>query len=141
MTPEEKKEREAKILAMQCESTRKAMSEPERDSEWYLRPLRDWKAVSNAKSTEEAIGARSISFQEAKVYEGLRQNRGTIIAQMRAEPTPSSVTPAKKERAIGAFMFVRLKFTDLMKRFGMASDKEVEQLQGKAWQPAKKYEK
>ena len=119
-------EKEKKILDMQSPSTRAALLRPEsEDKNWGARGFGEWKAVKNASTMEEAIGARALSFTESQIEHSIRQNRGAVLAQMRKEPDASSKTYEKRSRAIDAFMFIKVKFKDLMKAVGLASDKEM----------------
>jgi hypothetical protein len=115
------------IINQQCPSTQKAMRRPiSEDAVWHAREFRNWKAVENAKTMEEAVGARTLSFSEVKIEQNLRHNRGMVLAQIRNEGPVSSVSPEKRERAINAFMLVKTRFKDLMKSWGLASTKEVQ---------------
>jgi hypothetical protein len=91
-----------------------------------LKPIpSNYLAVPDAKSLDELVAIRQMSHEEALVYHRLRQKRGARIAEMRGEPDASSVDENKRSRAIGAFMFVRAKFKDLMIACGLASQKET----------------
>lgn len=129
MTPEEK---EAKIFAMQAPSTQAAML---RHKNGEIRNQRDnwppkgWKAFEGEITDDnyfEKVGARPISFQEAKVELGLKYFRGQYLAEMRKEAPVSSVDEAKRERAIDAFMMIKETFTNLMEKWGLVPKKERE---------------
>ena len=125
-TPEQKAKR---ILDMQCTSTRAALTRPENeDRVWRNRPNPfNWLAVSDAKDMDEAVAGRSISFQESEIEEGLRRKRGQMLSDLRGEHNnANSITPEKRQAAVAAFMFVKMKFYDLMKACGLATEKEVE---------------
>lgn len=121
-------EKEKKIFEMQAPSTRRAMARPEsEDITWFNRPTpKEAIAVPDAKSDEERVGARGLSFKEVLVEDNLRYNRGSYLAQMRNEPDASSVDEPKRSRAINAFMFIKLKFKDLMCLSGLAPKEEWE---------------
>lgn len=74
---------------------------------------------------EEAVGCRSISYAEVTLENALRYNRGKHLAEIRKEPDASSVNEEKRDRAIGAFAFVRVKFRDLMRLSGLADAVET----------------
>ena len=108
-------------MDMQCPSTRRALSQtPAERAAHNASPLPDCRAVKDAKTMEEAVGARRISYAEVKLENQLRYNRGAVLAQLRKEPDASSVDKDKRERAIAAFAYVRVKFKDLMRMSGLA---------------------
>ncbi len=122
----EETDKEERIFKMQSPSMQRLMRRPQaEDAEWQKRldkPIENWRAVPNAKTWEEMVGARSLTFQETAQYEKMRLNRGAVLAQMRKEPDASSVDEAKRNRAINAFMFIKVKFKDLMKQWNMAPE-------------------
>lgn len=116
---------EEKILMMQSPSTRRAMEAHKagkslNNAEW---PPKGWLAVENAKSMEEAVNARSLSYQEVAVYSKLRYDRGGHLAQIHKD-AEAKLPEEKKNRAVQAFMFVRKKFKDLMMDWGLAPEIE-----------------
>jgi hypothetical protein len=136
MTDEEKK-----ILEMQPPSTRMLLERQAKanaidDSIWQTRELsQNWKAVPNAKTWEEQVGARKISQQEEFFYNGdpdrkihgMRQKVGAWIAEREKQKDATSVTPSKWKRAVDAFMDVwikRLPFSQIMKDAGLTKEKE-----------------
>lgn len=112
-------EKEQKILDMQCASTKKALTRPESEELAHFSRLfgpspEGHKAVPNAKSWEEAVRARSLTREEVAVEGRLRQKRGQLLAEMRKEPSGSSVGEEKKARGIRAFLLQT--FDDIMSR-------------------------
>lgn len=119
--------KQKKIFEMQCPSTQKAMALHQKGSslreEMPAIPI-NWKAVPDAKTVDEAVGARALTFQEVKVETTLRYFRGQYLAEMRNEVPVSSITEEKKEKAIGAFMFIKKTFMEIMEMAGLAPVKE-----------------
>lgn len=124
-TPEQKAQR---ILDMQCPSTRRALARNgDEDAAWRNRPNPvNWLAVADAKNMDEAVGGRAITFRETSIEEGLRQRRGQILTDIRDDRNRDTLTPDKRQAAVAAFTFVKIKFHDFMKACGLATEKEVE---------------
>lgn len=122
-------ERKAKILAMQCPSTRRALERPESEDEiWHDRTITGWLAVPDAKTMEERVAARKISFQEAQVQARMRYERGKRLSEMRQEGEFAPVKEEKRNAAIAAFMFVNVKFKDLMRQAGLGETPKEEKV-------------
>jgi hypothetical protein len=77
--------------------------DPSKDAEHFNRTdPANWKAVPNAKTTEEAIGARAITSYEKYVYKWLQHKtteRNTV-----GESLSSGVDEERRRRAVSAFM-------------------------------------
>jgi hypothetical protein len=127
---------EEKILAMQSPSTRRLMElhkEGKRgnDADW---PPGKWKAVENAATFEELTGARALNFQEVKVEEHLRYNRGAYLEEKFKDGEVTSLNLEKKEKAVEAFVTannatiyssIKAAFADLMRFTGLISKEKV----------------
>jgi hypothetical protein len=89
---------EAEILAMQPESTRKAMlSDP---VERWSQPIEGWLAVKDAKSKDELVGKRDISVEDFLLHKATQQSRNTL-----GDSESSSVTPESRTRAVESFCY------------------------------------
>jgi len=120
-------EREKKIFDMQQPSTKAALlrqseRDPKDDWAYISRPIPEsYLAVPDAKTKDELVACRPITYQESKVYKKLRYNRGEYLAEMRKEGDASSVGEEKKKSAIEAFMdifspsAIKAKFAEIMK--------------------------
>ena len=117
-------EKEKQIRAMQSPAMQKLMAlhdegKKGHDEPW---PPKDWLAVADAKTMDEAIASRPLLYEEAKVYATLRQHRGHYLATMRKEDNAESKN-SHKEKAVEAFMMkfslgvIKAKFKDLMVSF------------------------
>lgn len=115
---EEDKEKYKWLLEMQSPSTRRAMLRPEsEDINWLNRPIpQEAIAVPDAKTDDERVAPRSISFKEAIVESNLRYERGQYLAEMRNEPDANSVDAFKREIAIEAFR-EKLNISDIKAKF------------------------
>lgn len=114
-------EEQQKILELQTPNTQRLMriewgcGTPE-DLAWLPgNPI----AVPDAKTDEERVGARPLTYGESRVMHTLRYSRGQYLAEIRGEAPVTSVDEAKRARAVDAFMLVREGFLDLMKGWGM----------------------
>jgi hypothetical protein len=121
-------EKEQKIFDMQSPSMKAIMQRPkEKDVEHYNRPIPvNYLAIPDAKTIDELVGMRALTFEESKVFTQMRQHRGQILAEMRNEPDACAHPPERKHAAVQAFMFIKRKFHELMQEMGLATEKEVE---------------
>lgn len=104
MTDAEKAE---KILSIQAPSTKQALLRPpEQDMQWHRREIKNWLAVPEAVTWEEKVAARPISFEEVKIENKLRYDRGEHLQKLRGDVCETCVDEQKKERATNAFMNV-----------------------------------
>lgn len=96
-------DKERRILEMQCPSTRRSLERPvDLDLEWFKRPIPKEAQVLDEQGNI-FVNCRALTYQETKLEEGIRQKRGSWLAQMRNEPE-ANPTEHKKESAINAFM-------------------------------------
>lgn len=122
---------------MQCPSTKAAMlrqkeRDPKDDLLYATRPIpKNYLAVPDAKSLDELVACRPITYEESKVYNKLRYERGKHIAMARGEKDAVSAPEEKKKSAINAFMdifspsVIRAKFKDLMVELIQPSHAEI----------------
>ena len=127
-------EKEQKIFDIQQPSTKKALPRPkEQDEKHFWRPLPDtWVANPNAKTEEERVNARNLSYEEASIATYNRYHAGERLAAQRKETNATSITIKKRNKAIEAFIgFIeeglpKIKFKDLMMSMGLGPKEKWE---------------
>lgn len=91
------------ILAMQGPTTKATlMRSKEEQAKWLDRPLpTNWKAVPNAKTDEERVGARTLRPDEVSHIESIRRRPKNSLGQS----TQSSVSDLQRERGVAALLY------------------------------------
>lgn len=95
-----------KATDQQEPSTLKNLSrDPAQDDEWIARLVNtvpdNWKAVPDAKTTDEAVAARRLDPQEVQIVETARRRP----KNSRGQSTKSATTVELRERAVQAILF------------------------------------
>lgn len=122
-------EQERKIYDIQTPATKYLMDQqrkrsPEEDSAWWARAIPKEAQVRDEEGNV-FINARSLHFEEVRVYDKMRREAGGRIAEMRADkverPLPEQWELAtRKNKAIDAFMgifsveVIKNKFKEIM---------------------------
>lgn len=102
------KEREAFIVSLQPESTKKALElqktrAPEDDIDWVLRPMPACLANPEAKNKDELVSKRALDPQEVTLVEGMRrQSKNTV-----GTSSLKSFDEEKRTKGIEAFTYSR----------------------------------
>lgn len=91
------------ILSLQASSTMRTLKMTDKELEEYrARPMAEnWKAVPNAKTTDEAVGARPLDIEEISHIESIRRRPKNSTGQSEGTATPKEA----RDKAAAAFIF------------------------------------
>ena len=140
---------------MQSPAMQKLMLESDEDKQKRLHsPIVGWQAKEGAKfgtddEIADAVGTRPLSYEEAKIFLDGRTDRARDFhanSQARFSALPpntrvpdhmkadekGSVDAPKRNRAIAAFMEVKVRFKDLMKKWGLIKETVTERVRREA---------
>lgn len=116
---------------MQQPSTRAALSQSLTERQKHRESPVPKESQVKDENGEVFLNHRPLSFQETSTEESLRRKRGKLLADMRKEPAPKSISEEQKNRAKDAFMdkfspkVIYDKFKDLMKGVFKPSHAEI----------------
>jgi len=127
-------EREAYIFSIQTPETQRRMKMTDDELKAYYASPIPKSAQVRDKDGNIDVGTRIFRPGELEFYTELQRNKGKYISQMRTlqaphlEDTKPSLSKRVRERAIRAFNYVKQSFKDLMKSWGLATEKEHAQV-------------